>query len=160
MIGNQLKSLRELGFKGPVIDDCPLGTEVILRIAGPKNCYDAICNGIDPDHLTPLMVEVRDRWLKKYKEEWVSDSVMAWDNLWVLMQVMQKAKSIDPEKVAGTVETLTKEGSLQTCFGPSYIGGQKRFGVNRVLVRPIPMVSLLNGKSNVVKYYLPEKGQE
>ena len=85
---------------------------------------------------------------------------MAWDNLWVLLQVMQKAQSIAPDKVASTVETMTNLGDLETTFGSSYIGGQKRFGVKRVLVRPIPMVTIENGKLNVLQYYLPEPGQE
>jgi len=156
MVGNQLKAIRDLGFKGPVIDDCPLGAEVIVRIAG-EAATDMICNGVDAYHPTDLMAEVRDRWLAKYKgEEWVSDSTMAWDNLWVLTQVMQKAKSVDPEKVAAAVETMTTPGSLQTTFGPSCIGGLERFGVNRVLVRPIPMVSIMNGQTKVLEYYLPK----
>jgi branched-chain amino acid transport system substrate-binding protein len=160
MAGNQLKSLREMGFKGPVVQDSPLGSEVVLRIAGPAAARDIINNGVDATNPTPAMAEVRDRWLAKYKEEWVSDSVMAWDNLWVLLQVMQKAQSVDPEKVAAAVETMTKRGDIQTTFGPAYMGGQKKFGVNKVLVRPIPMVSIDEGKLNVVDYYLPEPGQE
>jgi ABC-type branched-subunit amino acid transport system substrate-binding protein len=149
-----------MGFKGPVVQDSPLGSEVVLKIAGSTAATDIINNGIDATHPTPVMAEIRDRWLAKYNEEWVSDSVMAWDCLWVLTQVMQKIKSVDPEKVAAALETMTKPGDLMTAFGPAYIGGQKRFGVNRILIRPIPMVSIDKGVLNVVDYYLPEPGQE
>ena len=61
-----MKSLREMGFNGPVVQDSPLGSEVVLRIAGPAAARDIINNGVDATNPTPAMAEVRDRWMAKY----------------------------------------------------------------------------------------------
>lgn len=157
LAANELKSLRELGFKGPVISCAPLGADVIIAVAGPVAATDVICNGMDPGHPTDAMQEVMEKWQAKYGEEFVSDALMAYDNAWVLIQAMEKAQSVDPEKVTATLETMTEPGSLQTTFGPAHMGGLKRFGVNRVLVRPVPIVTIMDGKVDVVKFYLPEE---
>jgi hypothetical protein len=65
---------------------------------------------------------------------------------------MEKAQSVDPEQVLATLDTMTAPGSLQTCFGPAHMGGLESFGVNRVLVRPIPISHIMNGKIEFVGF--------
>ncbi len=153
---HQLRAARQLGFKGPFFSDSPLGPDVILTVAGPEASTDVFCNGMDLGNPRDAMREVINRWKAKYKEEFVSDALLAWDEGWILVQAMQKAHSVDPGKVLATLETMTKSGSLQTVFGPGHMGGLKSFGVNRVLVRPIPISRIMNGKIEFVKFILPE----
>jgi hypothetical protein len=68
---------------------------------------------------------------------------------------MEKAQSIDPEKVLATLETMTEPGVIQSTFGPAYMGGKKHFGVNRVLVRPIPVAHIMDGKTKTMNLVLP-----
>jgi hypothetical protein len=149
-----------LGFKGPFINTSPLGAEIMLRVAGPVFATDAFCNGADPTHPTEPMQECMNWWAKKHKEPFVSDAFMAWDGGWAMVQAMQKAQSVDPLKVFETFETMTNPGDVQTCFGPARMGGMNRFGVNRVLVRPIPMSRFTDGKVYPEKYILPRMGEE
>ena len=109
----------------------------------------------DPD-LPSVIKEIKARWLAKYAEDFVSDAVFAYDGAWILAQVIEKAQSVDPQAVLSTFETLSQPGSLQSVFGEARVGGLKTFGANRVLVRPIPISGLINGKAEVYRYYTPE----
>lgn len=152
----QLRAARQLGFKGPFFSDSPLGPDVILRTAGPEASHDVFCNGMDLGQATPVMQDLMTRWKKKYNEPFVSDAIMAYDMAWVLIQGIEKAGSIEPEKVLKTLENLTAPGSLKTSYGPGSMGGAKRFGVNRVLTRSLPISRLRNGKIEFVGFKMPE----
>jgi len=151
----QLKAARQLGFKGPFFSDSPLGPDVILRVAGTQASHDVFCNGMDLGAATDDMKDVMNRWLAKYKEEFVSDALLAWDESWILVQAIEKAQSVDPIKVLEALNGMTEPGSLQTVFGPAHLSGAQRFGVNRVLVRPIPISRLMNGKIKFVGLQMP-----
>lgn len=152
----QLRAARQLGFKGPFFWDCPLGPEIMARVGGPEAAYNAFGNGMDLGHPTEGMREVIGRWKAKYKEEFVSDALLAWDVAWILIQAIEKAQSLEAAKIIAKLETLTEPGSLHSLFGPAHMGGVKTYGVNRVVVRPVPISSLLDGKVGFVKMALPE----
>ena len=149
---HQLIAARQLGFKGPFIANAPLGPEFHVLIAGKEICTDLISNGVNPEDPTDEMREVIERWNKKFREPFVSDAVMGWDEAWILIQAMQKAKSVNPEKVIAALDGMTAKGSLNTTFGPAYMGGEDRFGINRVLKRPIPITHVMNGEMKLVGY--------
>jgi branched-chain amino acid transport system substrate-binding protein len=151
----QLRAARQLGFAGPFFSDSPLGPDVILRTAGPEASHNVFCNGMDLNHATPVMEDVMIRWQKKYNEPFVSDTLMAYDYAWVLFQGIEKAGSIDPEKVVATFESLTNPGDLKTSFGPGSMGGLERFGVNRVLTRSLPISRLREGKIEFMGFKMP-----
>jgi branched-chain amino acid transport system substrate-binding protein len=143
----QLMSARQLGFTGPFVSTSPLGPDVFLAVAGPKACTHLICAGWNPAKATGALKEVVNSWQAKYgAEPFISDAAFAWDEGWILVQALEKAQSIDPEKVLSTLDRMTAPGSLKTGFGPAYMGGLKTYGVNRVLVRPIPVSYLKDGK--------------
>jgi ABC-type branched-subunit amino acid transport system substrate-binding protein len=110
---------------------------------------------MDLNHATPVMKDVMQRWQSKYSEPFVSDAIMAYDNAWVLVQAIEKAGSIDPEKVQATFDSLTSPGSLKTSYGPGRMGGAERFGVNRVLTRPLPISRLRQGKIEFMGFKMP-----
>jgi len=150
----QLVAARQLGFKGPFISCSPVGPEVHIMVAGPKLCTDFICNGIDPENPTDAMREVMEIWKAKYREPFVGDAVLAWDEAWILVQAMQKAQTVDPPKVMSTLESMTEMGDLMTTFGPAKMGGKERLGVNRVLKRRIPLTYVMNGKIKLIGYQM------
>jgi ABC-type branched-subunit amino acid transport system substrate-binding protein len=81
---------------------------------------------------------------------------MPWDEVWVLAQAIEKANSLNPETVVKTLEGLSKPGSLKTTFGPGHMGGLKTFGVNGMLVRPVPITVIQGNNINMVKWVTPE----
>ena len=149
----QLMSARQLGFTGPFISSSPLGPDVFLAVAGPEACTDVICSGWDPATATGVLKEVVDGWQAKYgAEPFISDASFAWDESWILVQALEKAQSVDPEMVLATLDTMTAPGSLQTGFGSAHMGGLETYGVNRVLVRPIPISHIMNGTIEFVGF--------
>jgi ABC-type branched-subunit amino acid transport system substrate-binding protein len=153
--GYQLRTARQLGFKGVFISDAPTAPALILSLVGPEGSHDVISNGMDMDNATPSMKECMDRWAKKFKEPFFSDAIITWSEAEVFVQALQKASSIDPQKVVSAFESMTAPGSFQTAFGPGHMGGATRFGVNRVVVRPMPISRLMNGKIEFVGFEMP-----
>jgi len=154
-----IKALREQGFKGPIMSLGSSPANAVTAAAGARNSYDLMFNQADTaDPNAPqAMKDVKKRWEAKYPgEPYVDDALMAWDGAWVLVQVIEKAGSIDPQKVMSTFEGMKKPGSLKTTFGPGYIGGEKTYGVNRALVRPVPVTAVQKGVIKMVSWTTPE----
>jgi len=157
--GFLLRSIRQLGFKGPVFSDSPLDPNVIKMTAGDASSFDVFCNGMDPMSPTPAMQEVVDRWKKKYGDQFVTDSWLAWDTAWVLHQAIEKAGSVDPKEVGAAFEAMTAPGQVKTVFGDGMMAGKEVFGVNRVLAKPIPISRISKtGEIKLVKLSLPKNG--
>ena len=153
----QLIAARQLGFKGPFISNSPLGADVFVHVVeDPGMLTDVLVNSIDVFHPTDFIKDLQRRWAAKYgKEPFISDCVHASDMPWILAQAMEKAQSIEPEKVAAALESMTAPGSLKVAYGTGYMGGKKRFGVNRVLYRPIPLTRIMNGKTEFIGFAPP-----
>ena len=147
----QYRAARQLGFKGPIFDTCPLGAEAYLYIE--PNMTDFFCTGPNPDDMLPAMQEVRQRWEKKYSDPFLSDSTQVWDMASILVQGMIKADSVEPDKVLAALETMTNAGDVETVFGPARMGGVERFGTNRVLIKKIPLTQVTDGKMELVGYF-------
>jgi hypothetical protein len=86
----------------------------------------------------------------RYGKGFISDSLNAYDVPTLFTQLLEKSQSIDPKKVQDTFETLIEPGSLRSIFGPAHVGGLKTTGVNRVLVRPVPMCRMVKGKGDYI----------
>lgn len=135
----QLMAARQLGFKGPFLSNSPLAPEVFLNVAGVDTCTDLITNAVNIQKNNDQIKAVIDLWAKTYKDYFISDAVPAYDAVWILTQIMEKAQSLDPKTVMTTLESMTHPGDLKSLMGSAYMGGMERFGVNHVLIRPIPI---------------------
>lgn len=147
-----VKAARELGFKGPLFHHSPADPGTVLRAVGPEKSGDFFGAGLDitSPNVTPEMKKVLEKWKAKYSEDFVSDCLLAYDVVWTLVQGVQKARSTDPEAVLKALEGMNQPGSLKSVFGSAQLGGAKTFGVDRVLVRPIPVSVIKNGKVELV----------
>jgi branched-chain amino acid transport system substrate-binding protein len=153
--GYQLKAARQLGFKGHFISDAPTAPDLIMKVAGADASYNVLCNGMDLAKATPEMKDCMDEWAKKFKEPFFSDSIMNWVQAEVFVQMLKKANSVDPAKVIAAFDKMTAPGSIQTAYGPGHMGGAKRFGTNRVLIRPLPMSRVMDGKIEFLGFKMP-----
>ncbi len=149
-----LKAVRQLGFKGPFISTAPMGPDLFLAMAGPESCTDLITGGFDINQPNDAQKEIMDMWEAKYHEAFVSDSTMGWDAAWLIVQAMQKGQSVDPGNVLATLETMTVQGDVQTSFGPARVGGAEEYGINRILVRPVPATWVMDAKVVYQNYAL------
>ncbi|MBU2515223.1 ABC transporter substrate-binding protein [bacterium] len=152
--GQQVKAARQLGFRGPIFSDTPGDPYTsLIEQAGEEFCYDVFSNGIDIKAVTPAMKKVIKAWDDKYHEQFVSDAFTAYDSAWILFQAMDKVQSVDPNEVIKAFDLMTAENSIDTLFGPGKIAGKERFGVNRVLVRPIPITKLDNEEQTFIGFF-------
>jgi branched-chain amino acid transport system substrate-binding protein len=156
---DQLKAARQLGFKGPFISNSPLGADVFVNtVKDPNYLTDVLVNSPDIDEPNAAMKDLMARWSKKYPNDpFVSDAIHSYDMPWIIAQAMVKAQSIEPEKVMATLETMINRGDITTNLGPGYMGGKEKYGVNRVLYRPLPLTRIMNGKMEFIGFFNPEK---
>ena len=150
--GFVLKSARELGFKGPVFCATHLDVEFTNTIAGGGNT-DIFGVGITLKDMAPLSQDMKDAH-KSYvslgyaaKDEISDIYLVGYNGLWVLLQAIEKAKSLDAATVVKAYEGLTKKGDLKTLWGDAYVGGLKSAGVNRVLCEPYWIDTCMKGVS-------------
>jgi len=153
--GFVVKAARDLGFKGPIFCSTHLDVDFTSTIAG-GHATDIFGTGItlkDLGSLPKVFQEVNAEYLKKYNaKDLISDVyLVGYNGLWVLLQTIEKAKSVDPETVLKTYEGLTKKGDLQTLWGPAFVGGKKTLGVNRTLCYPYTIDTCMGGVSKNAK---------
>jgi len=150
--GMTVKAAREQGFKGPMF--CATHQDIAFQamLAGKGNDTDIFGMGLtlaDEAGLPQAVKDAKVEYLKKYPaKDLISDVfLVGYNGLWVLLQTIEKAKSVDPATVLKTYEGLTKKGDLQTLWGPAYVGGKKSLGVNRTLCYPYMIDSAMKGTS-------------
>jgi len=158
-MGKQIKALREQGFKGPIVSLAPVSPVFILQGAGAENCYDIICQiaYTDAPGVPATLKEVVDRWKEKYPTEtYADDALHGWNRLWVTVQAIDKAQSLDAEKIMEAVESMNKPGDVKAAEGDAYFGGEQTIGANRELVTT-QAISVIQGNDITnVKWFLPE----
>ncbi len=79
---------------------------------------------MDVTHPTPEIQKLMDAWEAKWPNDpFISDAVHAYDMPWVMIQVMQKAGSIDCGNGREDHGGHDHAGDLQTLEGAGYMGG-------------------------------------
>jgi branched-chain amino acid transport system substrate-binding protein len=157
--GGELKVARDLGFKGPLFYGVRADVALQAMVAGGgPGVTDMFGAGLtlgDPESIPEKAKEVQAHYLTKFpKRELIADIMAEYDTLWILLQTIEKAQSIDPETIVKTYESLTKLGDLQTTLGPAYVGGKKTFGVNRAICAPYVIARVTDGVSKNVKFVM------
>jgi len=156
---DQLMAARQLGFKGPFISNSPLGADVFVNVLkDPTWLTNVLVNSPDIEEPNDAIKEMMEWWSKKYPNDpFVSDCIHSSDMPWIIAQAMVKAQSIEPAAVLAALETMTNAGDILTSLGAGYMGGIEKYGVNRVLYRPLPLTVINNGKMELIGYTSPEK---
>jgi branched-chain amino acid transport system substrate-binding protein len=152
-----VKAARDAGFNGPILYG--VWAEPGYAAEAMPNLSDVVSLGMpmDDPSLPDEIKEVIEMGYAKYGvQDFVEDGVFAYDQIMLMAQVMEKAQSLDPQEVMNTFETLTEPGDLQSVFGPAHVGGLQTYGVNRVLVKPVPMSRLVNGQGEFIGMFTAE----
>jgi branched-chain amino acid transport system substrate-binding protein len=135
------KAARELGFTGPIFCSTHLDVSFVNTVAGGglKDLFGVGVTLGDMDPLSQDMVDARAAYVAKgYAEadEIADVYLVGYNGLWVLLQAIEKAQSVDPQVVYEKYQTLTNAGDLKTLWGDAYVGGLQSTGVNAVLNEP------------------------
>lgn len=136
---------REMGFTGPITAVSSFGdTNILNSMIDPKYAYE-ICHA-NPDVTSPKMLPiVRDLGKlveKEVKEKFNFDHVLTLQALWVILQGIEKAQSLDTEKVVSALETGE---SIETPYGKGRFSGKDLIGINRLMIRTIPFSRIVKG---------------
>lgn len=138
--GLAVKAARGLGFNGPMFFGTDLDIDVQAKLSGVINVTDIFGGGptlADQAGLPQAVKDVQTLYLQNYPaKDLISAVIAGYNGLDVLLQTIEKARSVDPATIVKTYEGLTNPGDLQTTYGPAYTGGLQTFGVNRVLCSP------------------------
>lgn len=153
--GAQIKALRGLGFKGPILStDSEIVSEV-LQVTGPELAEGyaaASWEMFSPANKPVFQKEFIPRVTKSGNSNaWL---VWGWNNLWVLTQAIEKAQSLDPVVVAKNLHTNVK--SLDTLFGPAIVTGEKALGIRAAISVPQAIFISKKGKPVFTKWVQTE----
>jgi branched-chain amino acid transport system substrate-binding protein len=136
---------RELGFTGPIYAPCIFGDiNLINGIVNKKYAYDIFHGGPDvlSDKMLPVMKDLR-KLVEKANQPFIMDSMLGLDSLYPMLQCIEKAQSLDPDKVVATIEKMK---DIDTIWGKGKWGGKEIFGVDHVIIRPVTLSRIVNGK--------------
>ena len=143
---------RELGYTGPIIGAIPGDPHIILKMIGnPEFATDFIYASFDvygPD-APPMVKELTKMWDATHDEPLDADGPEVWDSIWVMVQAIEKAQSLDPTAV---MKTWEKMETIETPWGPGTMGGGQAFGLNHMVVRISPITRLQNSKVEFIKW--------
>ena len=153
-MGNIVKQGRELGFKGPfafftTVADC----HVIAKMAG-SSATDIWAIGYDwgspkmPDGVKKVAQIIK----QKVGQDLTSETAMGFEALWLLTQAIEHAQSLDPTVVKNAFEKMTK---FETLTGPGKLGGAKTFGINHDVINPFPIIRIMDGKVEHIRFIEP-----
>jgi branched-chain amino acid transport system substrate-binding protein len=153
--GAQIKALRGVGFKGPILStDSEILSEV-LQVSGPEltEGYAAASWEMMSPHMQPVF---KDDFLRYVMKSGNSNAWMAWgwNNLWTLTQAIELAQSLNPVEVAEYLHTKVKD--LQSLFGPASLSGQKTLGIKAAISTPQAIFVAKQGKPVFVKWVQAE----
>jgi ABC-type branched-subunit amino acid transport system substrate-binding protein len=146
-----VKAAREQGFTGPIFYCTP--TDISLVTQAGQKVTDVFGTGLAPDdpNLPQGDKDAIADLKAKYGKDFTTDCLVGYGQILLLAQMITKAQSVDPAKVAETFATLTNPGDLQALNGPAYVSGKQTYGVNCLVVRPVPISRIVDGKAEFVR---------
>lgn len=144
--GLMLKQVRQIGFKGQVLQAGGAGVDEIMTIAGPLANgfikYDVV-NEAEPQ-AKPLIAT----YAKKYSGPMNGMVPIYYNATQILLEAMRRANSLDTTRVRDEVEKL--QGWNTALYGPLRWGGMAAYGDSHQILLPFYMKQV-DGKSVVLK---------
>ena len=116
-----------------------------VSLIGKDMAVDVLYAGMDPNapDTPPMVKEIAKLWTEKFNRAFNVDALDGFSSIWALTQAIEKAQSLEPDKVAKTWETMT---TIETPWGKGKMGGQKAFGINHMVLPPAVVSQLMKGK--------------
>jgi len=151
--GPIIKAAREMGFKGPAAMANYDDPYDIATLAGKEFTAPFWTHGwsrdVNDPQLTPDMKEVIKRAQAKFGKfhQW---NLWGWNEVNMVVQVLQKAQSFDTAVLADTFRKMNK---IETVWGPGHMGGEKTYGVKNVVCSRVAITEVLpDGSVKHVKW--------
>lgn len=154
-----IKQAYELGFKGMLTGSSPLDIAQLKKMVPEKTLDNILLVTLGtpdvPEYLTPEEQEMKKAMIEKYGRDgklWDITMDSTWQECcWapIYIQAIQKADSLDPEKLTKVIETST----FPVLGRQIRFIGEKQFGINHQLLCDVPVMRIVNGVPKVVGMY-------
>ena len=135
----------ELGFDKPFVG-MGIGADpyIVADIAG-QYATDMLLAAFDfkSPAMTPEIKEAIKFIKDKFNQEMTAAIFIGWEQMVILANVIEKAQSLDSTVVKDFWEKMT---SINTPAGKGKMGGSEYYGINHVVIRPMPMSRIMKGK--------------
>lgn len=118
---------REFGFKGPIYWSCGLGDiRTAVDMIRPEFRYGIISGLPDVTSVEmPRLVKRLGILMKESGHPFTFDATLTLDCAYNLIQAINKAQSLDVDKIVETIENMN---SMDTIYGKALVTGGKEFG--------------------------------
>ena len=149
-----LKQAMELGFKGAKGWTAGINPFTIISVAGPEaaeGVWSPANINVKGDHVSAAVRKFGETYEKRYGEVPGAIAVANYAAFDVFTQAMQKAGSVDTDKV---LAVLMKE-QFQTVWGPLALGGKETYGIDRQFLYPLVISEVRQGKVVDIAQVLP-----
>lgn len=144
--GLMVKQVRQVGFKGKVLQAGGAGVDEIMAIAGP------LANGFIKydvfDEADPQAKLLTEAYAKKFSGPMNGMVPVYYNATQILLEAMRRSNSVDTTKVRDEVEKL--HGWNTALYGPLRWGGKASYGNDHQILLPFYMKQV-DGKSVSVK---------
>ena len=149
-----LKQAMELGFKGAKGWTAGINPFTIISVAGreaAEGVWSPANINVKGDHVSAAVRKFGETYEKRYGEVPGAIAVANYAAFDVFTQAMQKAGSIDTDRV---LAVITKE-QFQTVWGPLALGGKETYGIDRQFLYPLVISEVRQGKVVDIAEVLP-----
>src|SRR5262252_293933 len=149
-----LKQAMELGFKGAKGWTAGTNPFTIIGVAGPEaseGVWSPANINVKGDHVSAAVKKFGETYEKQYGEVPGVIAVANYAAFDVFTQAMQRAGSVDTERV---LDVLTKE-RFETVWGPLVIGGKETYGIDRQFLYPLVISEVRGGQVVDLAQVLP-----
>jgi branched-chain amino acid transport system substrate-binding protein len=136
-----VKTLRELGYKGMIAIGYA-DAKAFVDIAGAQAAEGTILFDSVAEPQTEQQKALHDWYLKQYGPPVPNPLYAYYDPVFMLVEAMKKANSVDPVKVAEALRTVRWNG----VFGEMRYGMKSVYGIDSSMVRSIPMAVVKGGE--------------
>ena len=162
--GAVVKAVRELGFTGP-LHTMGLLPEYLMEIAGEKNVYGIylVSNQLQDWEWEGLTDEYKcpQKFIDWHKATGESELRYAdiipsgYDAPWIWQQAVEKAQSLDPDKIAKALRTY----EFESCYGiKRKFYGKGRLGIDSAMPAALFISEMVGDKLKLIsKVSPPEK---
>jgi ABC-type branched-subunit amino acid transport system substrate-binding protein len=145
-MGQVLKNVRTLGFKGPVFVCSMTPPQDIMKIAGPEASTNFFGHGISEALTIPNEPAITAEVIEMAKADpqigrFDMMMVQGFDSVYTLVQAIAKAQSLDPKVVADSWSKMT---DIDTVLGPGKMGGMQTYGINHSVYAQLPILKVDN----------------
>jgi branched-chain amino acid transport system substrate-binding protein len=149
-----LKQAMELGFKGAKGWTAGINPFTIISVAGreaSEGIWSPANINVKGEHVSAAVRKFGDAYEKRYGEVPGVIAVGNYAAFDVFTQAMQKAGSVETDKV---LAILTTE-RFETVWGPLALGGKETYGIDRQFLYPLVISEVRGGKVVDIAQVLP-----